>query len=309
MSHDRFCERLNVLRRDIGTTVEQCLSLAAEHEVLTGSQTGTPGDQFVDKVGRSFLTGARRRCQPNGVADHFIGDWDSLYDLMKLPHRLFREQRFDRRKGSGCRLLHHCDFFVFRQIINQHIEHEAIELRFRQRICAFHFDWVLSRQNKERFIERIPAAGGCHLMLTHGFQKCRLSFWRRAIDFVSQQYVGKNRAGDEPHGASATFIFFQYFGARDVRRHQVGSELNPAEFQIKQLSDRLHQQRLGQPRCSCDQTVASGEQRHQQLPDDVFLSDDDSREFGINLFPHLPQLADKFSFTIRSEVSCCFGHI
>jgi hypothetical protein len=40
---------------------------------------------------------------------------------------------------------------------------------------------------------------------------------------------------------------FEDFRAGDVGRHQVGSELDSLKFQMKDLGDRFHQQRFGQP--------------------------------------------------------------
>jgi len=97
-------------------------------------------------------------------------------------------------------------------------------------------------------------------------------------------------------------VFFEHFGSGDVGRHQVGCELNSAELQTEQFRDRFHQQRLGQPRRSGNQTVPAGEQRNQQLPHDILLSDHDPAELGINLPTKLTQLIDDFSFAFRREL-------
>ena len=57
--------------------------------------------------------------------------------------------------GTGLRsvvLLNDGDFVFFGQIIHDDVEHEAVELRFRKRVCAFHFDGVLGRQNIKGFL-------------------------------------------------------------------------------------------------------------------------------------------------------------
>ena len=46
-------------------------------------------------------------------------------------------------------------FFRRRRIVDHHVEHEAIELRFGQRIGAFLLDRVLRRQHEQRTIERV----------------------------------------------------------------------------------------------------------------------------------------------------------
>ncbi len=70
---------------------------------------------------------------------------------MKLKHIFATEQRLNRRRLSASGLHHDRQFVFGRQVVDQDIEHEPVELRFRQWIGAFHFDWVLSRQHKERF--------------------------------------------------------------------------------------------------------------------------------------------------------------
>jgi hypothetical protein len=62
-----------------------------------------------------------------------------------------------RRRVRARRLRHDAHLVVFRQIRDDDVEHEAIELRFRQRIGAFELDRVLRREDEERPLERIVA--------------------------------------------------------------------------------------------------------------------------------------------------------
>ena len=75
-------------------------------------------------------------------------------------------------------------------------------------------------------------------------------------------------------------LFVENFRAGDVRRHQVGRELNALEVEVEDLGERLDQQRLGQARHAGDQAMAAGEQRDQDLFDDLVLADDDLAELG-----------------------------
>ena len=77
----------------------------------------------------------------------------------------------------------------------------------------------------------------------------------------------------------------QDFRPRNVRRHQIGRELNPLKLQMKNLRDRPHQQRLGQARRAGDQAVAAGKQADQQLLDHILLPHDHLRQLLIDPMP------------------------
>ena len=49
---------------------------------------------------------------------------------------------------------HDLELLVFRRMLDDDVEHEAIELRFGQRIGAFELDRVLRREDVERLVER-----------------------------------------------------------------------------------------------------------------------------------------------------------
>ena len=70
-------------------------------------------------------------------------------------------------------------------------------------------------------------------------------------------------------------VLVEDLGAGDVGRHQVGRELDALEAQVEDLRQRLDQQRLGQPGHAGEQAVAAGEERDQDLIDDLVLADDD----------------------------------
>ena len=112
-------------------------------------------------------------------------------------------------------------------MLDDDVEHEAIELRFRQRIGAFELDRVLRREHVERLFELVGAALDRDAVFLHRFEQRRLRLRRRAVDFVGQHDVREDRAGREHHLAAAGGgVFLDDVGAGDVRRHQVGRELD-----------------------------------------------------------------------------------
>jgi hypothetical protein len=138
----------------------------------------------------------------------------------------------------------------------------------------------LRGQHEQRALQRVALAADRHLVLLHRLEQRRLGLGRRAVDLVGEDDVGEDRAGDEADGACAGGpILLDHLGAEDVRRHQVGRELDAAELQVDGVGECLDQQRLGQPRHAAQQAMAAGEERGQDLLDDRVLADD-----------HLPQL-------------------
>jgi len=94
------------------------------------------------------------------------------------------KERFDHRRTVGSSSRDHRHLFIFRKVIHHNVEHEPIQLGLGQGISAFHFDWVLGRQDKEGLFQSMAHPGGRHLVLLHGFEQSRLRLGRRAIDFI-----------------------------------------------------------------------------------------------------------------------------
>ena len=93
--------------------------------------------------------------------------------------------------------------------------------------------------------------------------------------------LAKSGPGHESEGPPARLRLFQHVRPGDVRRHQVGRELNSLEADVEDPGDRADHERLGQPRHADQEHVAPGEDRRQDQLDHLALADD-----------HLVQLID-----------------
>ncbi len=167
------------------------------------------------------------------------------------------------------------------RIADQDVEHEAVKLRFGQRIGPFLLDRVLRGQDEERIRELVPLAADGHLPFLHGLEQGGLRLGGRAVDLVGQDDIGENRPPEKfelPH--TAGLVFLDDLGARDVRRHQVGRELDPVVAQVKRIGQRVNHQRLGQPGHANQQAMSTGKDGDQQLLEDRVLSN--------NNLGHLP---------------------
>ena len=122
------------------------------------------------------------------------------------------------------------------RVVDHHVQHEAIELRFRQRIGAFLLDRILRRQHEQRPIELMADAADGDLVFLHRLEQRGLRLRRRAIDLVGEDDVREDRPGHEADAArSGGAILLDHLGADDVRRHQVRRELDAAELQVHRL--------------------------------------------------------------------------
>ena len=80
-------------------------------------------------------------------------------------------------------------------MVDDDVEHEAVELRFGQRIRAFELDRVLRREDEERLVELVGASLDRDAVLLHRLEQRGLRLRRRAVDLVGQDDVGEDRPG------------------------------------------------------------------------------------------------------------------
>ena len=121
-----------------------------------------------------------------------------------------------------------------RRVADEHLEHEAVLLRLRQRVGALLLDRVLRGEHEERIDERVPHAAHAHLPLLHRLEERGLRLRRRAVDLVGEDDVGEQRPLEEPQLPRARGpVLLEHVGADDVGRHQVGRELDAAEGEVE----------------------------------------------------------------------------
>ena len=120
------------------------------------------------------------------IADFFI-DVNAIDQLAGAHDFIQRNHRLDfHLRDSEGHFVQNQPLFVKGRVADEHLEHEAIDLRLRQRIGSFLVDRVLRRQNQERRRQRHGFSAKSHLTLLHRFQQRRLHLGRGAIDFIGQ---------------------------------------------------------------------------------------------------------------------------
>ena len=133
--------------------------------------------------------------------------------------------------------IHDLHLVARREVVEQHVEQEAVELGFGQRIRALELDRVLRREHEERPLDLVVMAAHGDRELLHRLEQRGLRLRRRAVDLVREQHVREQRARHERPGAPARGdVLFDDVGARDVRRHQVGRELDSLEREPERIA-------------------------------------------------------------------------
>src|SRR5262245_57462502 len=118
----------DVVDRGVIAAGEECPSFGAEDDILTSSSSCTPAHPIVDEAGRARLAWTTGGGEAHSIADDIFGDRHALDDIVEAADVFASEEGFDWCRAAGCGLLDHGHFVVFGQVIDEHVEHEAIEL-------------------------------------------------------------------------------------------------------------------------------------------------------------------------------------
>ena len=106
---------------------------------------------------------------------------------------LGRQEVIELRQRVAGRRPRDLDLLGLRRVVQLDQEHEAVELRFGQRVGSFLLDRVLRGQHQERRFQRqrLPQHGD--LVFLHRFEHRRLGLGRGPVDLVGQDDVGEHR--------------------------------------------------------------------------------------------------------------------
>ena len=229
--------------------VQRGAGLGGQDQGLAGPRPGPPGHGLPDQR-RGFRLGrARGPDQVAGVDEDVLGHGHPPHQPLEPGDLLGGERGGRLRSLVAGRPPEDLELLGGARIVHPDVEHEPVELGLGERIGPLLLDRILGRQDEERVGQGIGSAPGRHVPLLHGLQERGLGLRGRAIDLVGQDDVGEDRPGDEREVASARLrVVLEDVGARDVRGHQVGRELDPAEREPEDLRQGADQEGLGQPR-------------------------------------------------------------
>ena len=80
------------------------------------------------------------------------------------------------------------------RIADHDLEHETVDLRFRQRVGAIGLDRVLGGEDQERLIDPERLLGDGDLSLLHHLEQRRLNLGGGPVDLVREKKVAEDRA-------------------------------------------------------------------------------------------------------------------
>src|SRR6266576_1869922 len=264
-------QQLDVVRNDEVATLEQSPRLSGALQVDTRPHARRQQDvrTRADRVQQPDDVGANRRRRDDAKACFL-----QLDDLADFDHR--------GQLGDGVAMLpagQHFQRFGIRRRTHLGRQHEAVELRLGQRVCAVELGGILRRDDEEGGLEDASGALDGHLALPHRFEQGRLGPRRRAVYLVGEHDVGKDRSGDE---FEAQVFLIEDARSRDVRGKQVGRALDAPEGAADRCGKRSRQHRLACAREVLQQNVTARDEPSQRQPDDALLADDDAMDAGFD---------------------------
>jgi hypothetical protein len=280
VAEDRRCDRGDVAAADVTLAVKQGVRFGGEDEGEAGARSGAPSQPLLTKVERLVAAGPGGAHELLGVVHDVVGHGDGADGLLNFDDLFAVEDRLGRAThGPGVRL-HDLELLGVGGVVDFDHEHEAVELRFRERVGPLLLDRILGGEDEEGIGERMILTADGDFSLLHGLEHGSLGLGRRPVDLVGEDNVGEDRTWEEFELALVGGgIRIDDLGPGDVRGHEIRGELDPFEGEVERLGEAGDQEGFRQAGDTDKQRVAAGEDRNQHLFDDVILSDDDFPEF------------------------------
>ena len=138
---------------------------------------------FVDEVDVEVLAG--RGGELDGVADDPGIDVDRCGRVLQLPQPLQLEHAPELGRRDE-RALNDRQLLVMLWIPDEDLEHEAVDLRLRERVGALGLDRILRRHDEEGIGHGVRLAADRDLALLHDLEQRALDLGRRPVDLVRE---------------------------------------------------------------------------------------------------------------------------
>ena len=271
MAHDVGCHVEHVLRQDVLAAADVGQRPRREDQVDRGARAGAVGDVALELGHPEGARRAGRAREPDRVLVQRRVDVHAVDGLL--------ERRRDRspsapagRPRGGCHPLDDRELLGRRRVPDDDLEHEPVDLGLRERVRALGLDRVLRREHEERVRHRVGLVGDRDLALLHHLEQGGLDLGGRAVDLVGEEEVREHRP---ERGRELAGLLVEDPRPDEVRRHEVGRELDPVELAADRLGERLDRHRLREARHALDEEVAPGEERDDHPLEQVVLPDDD----------------------------------
>ena len=266
--------------------LDELLQVLDEH-VLAAAHDGEPAGRVDerDRAARAcaerdearqirqpeLVRATRRGRELERIADEPRIDVDPAHDLLDRAEVVEGEQLLELGRGHQ-RALDDRQLLVVLRVVDEDLEHEAVDLRLGQRIGALRLDRVLRGHDEERIRHGMGRVPERDLAFLHDLEEGRLDLRGRAVDLVREQEVAE-------HGAELG-VEGRIVGPVDPRPDEVGGhevrrELDAVERAAEHVGGRLHRERLGKSRDALDQEMATGQEADEHALQHLVLTRDD----------------------------------
>ena len=135
-------------------------------------------------------------------------------------------------------------------VVDEDLQHEPVDLGFRQRVRPLRLDRVLRRHHEEGIGDGVGRMRDRDLVLLHDFEQGALHLRRRAVDLVGEQEVAEHRA---ELGVEASLPRAVDACPDQVRGHEIRRELHACERAPEHPGGRLDGEGLGESGDTFDQ--------------------------------------------------------
>ncbi len=309
MPHDGQSQRLDIIKRNIKPAVEHGTGLGRRHQVDGGTRATAPGNPVLDEIRGALFGGTRSAHQCGDILHEVIGNRDACHKILQRKDLFLAQRGHDLFRFATRYGVNNVHLFIETWVFDVDLEHKPVQLRFRQCVGPLLLQGVLGRKDEEREIQSIVIAVRRDHLLLHRLQQRCLRLGRGAVDLVCQQNIGEDRALGEDELSFAGFrIILKELCTRNVRRHQVGGELNAVKRKRKGFRDRADQQGLGKPRNSFQQTMTPRENRNDHLIYNIIHPHNLLAQLIHHLLTRRPKFLDSRNIVLRNNSPILFTH-
>jgi len=275
--HDTRGDGAHVLGRDVGAVAQESHRAGGQVQVDRGARAGAVLHELAEVAHAVVRRVARSHYQFHDVLLDALVYVEFVEHLAGREDALGREHRLGGLGRAGAGLAaHDLQLVLLGGVVDLHFQHEAIHLRFGERVGPFLLDGILRGQHQKGRPEAEGLLTDGHLPLLHRLQQRRLHLRRRAVDLIGEDDVGKDRPlVDE----KVPLLLVVDEGPQEVGGQEVGGELDALEVRPERAGEGTHRERLGQARHTLQKHVPVGEEPDQEALDHVALPDDHAADF------------------------------
>ena len=254
---------LDVIRQHVIPASLQREGLGEALDIQTAARAGAVFEGIVFARGMDDV---------HEVAEQGIFHPDGAGLLLELEQGIAIHDGFHRFEGIVFLLgAEHLHLGLAFHVADAQADHEAIHLGEGKRVGAFQFHGVLRGHHKEGTSERMHLAIDGDGVFFHGFQQAGLRAWCGAVDLITEQDVREDGAGAE--GELMRLLRIDGHTA-DVRREEIGGELDAFEISGDGARDGLREQGLADAGDVFKQDVAASDQGQDGVRNGLFFADE-----------------------------------